>query len=153
MKKFKFSLERILDYRKSIFDKEKNILMELYAEENDIEKKLEDYKKLYRFYSEQKTEMAKKGIEVFAYKQICIQIESAERKIEETTQELFAMEEKIDRQRYVVTEASKDVKAFENLKDKKQAEFNFELSKAEQERIMELVGNKAAEQVINGGVK
>ncbi len=149
MKKFKFSFERILNYRQSIFDKEKNVLVELYANRNDIEQELDRYKKIYSELCEEQKISVQNGIEVFEYKQLCLRLESAKRKIEEVTENLKNIEYKIDRQRDVVTKASKEVKAFENLKEKKQEEFDFELSKEEQERIMELVGNNAAEQIIN----
>ncbi len=149
MKKFEFSLERILNYRQSIYDKEKNVLMGLYATRNDIEQELDGYKKTYGALCEEQKISVQNGIEVFEYKQLCLRLESAKRKIEEVTENLKNIEYKIDRQKDVVTQASKEVKVFENLKEKKQEEFDFELSKEEQERIMELVGNKAAEQVIN----
>ncbi len=189
MKKFKFSLQRILDYRESMYDKEKNLLSQLYGERAELDKRLLELVAMLEKISAERTEKIQKGmtamecsamalkitgaeklieevkrkiaavqtkidaqtevvieanksVKSFENLRMALKITGAEKLIEEVKRKIAAVQTKIDAQTEVVIEANKSVKSFENLREKKLEEYNFEVAKAESERISELISSK-----------
>lgn len=146
MKKFEFSLGRMLDYRQSLLEKEKNTLMQLFARRNAIEDEQETNEDLLRETGSELCRIAEEGTTVAELQRLNFKIEAIRRQakaLEKSLQEAVLL---IDRQRAVVTEASQSVKGLELLRENQREEYNYSSRKEEEERIAELVSSKIARQ-------
>lgn len=155
MKKFQFTLEKLLDYKDQVLEKEKNDLAYLHAEKNSA---LEHKEELEQYMKEAQDDFnfrAQKGIspmEMFMFKEYHNTLRLS---IEDTTREIEKLEASIEKQTGVVTEASKDVKSLEKLEEKQLEEYNHAAAKENEQFIDEFVSgqtvraaNTAAEEAI-----
>lgn len=139
MKKFVFSLERMLEYQVQVLDKEKAILGRFVAERNNLEEKIDQLKKNL---SKVHTEMALKeaeGTTIFVLKSFFSILESGRIQLEELEQKLVLLTKRIEQQRQVVTTTSQEVKKLERLKENQLEEYRHAEAKEQQELIMEHV--------------
>lgn len=141
MKKFQFTLEKLLDYKDQVLEKEKNDLAYLHAEKNSA---LEHKEELEQYMKEAQDDFnyrAQKGIspmEMFMFKEYHNTLRLS---IEDTTREIEKLEASIEKQTGVVTEASKDVKSLEKLEEKQLEDYKFRLTKADEAFIEEYVNS------------
>ena len=150
MKRFSFSLEKILVYKDSILDKEKNALGEIRQEKSQKEIQIRELEERLRGVFLEKDECILNGgspMEMLNYK---VFIDTLKIKIQEAKNELLEIEDREWEQTMVVAEASKDVKRYENLKEKKLEEYRLYLTKKEQEEISEFVSSSYAKNQIDG---
>lgn len=146
MKKFEFSLGRMLDYRQSLLEKEKNTLMQFFARRNAIEDELETNEDMLRETGGELCRIAEEGTTVAELQRLNFRLEAIRRQAKELEKNLQEMVMLIDRQRAVVTEASQSVKGLELLRENQMEEYNYASRKEEEERIAELVSSKIARQ-------
>ena len=111
MKKFAFSLERMLNFQSQNLEKEMGILARREAE----------------------------GTTIFMLKACFSILESARNQLEEMEEELRLLQAGLERQRQIVTEASREVKKLEKLKEKQLEEYHRGEAKEQQETIAEHV--------------
>lgn len=142
MKKFKFSLQRIQDYRLSIYNKEKNALAVLYTEKNEVEKRHAELLAFLEKLSNIKLEKTKNGISVMEYSALEMQISSTSALIRDVKEKISNIEKEIDNQTKIVIDANKSVKSLDNLRERKLEEYNSQIEKAEEDRISELIMSK-----------
>lgn len=139
MKKFTFNLEKILVYKDSILDKEKNALSIIKTEKNHMVKQLENTKKRLQLAFLQKDKCVRQGKSVFELMNHKYFIDELKKQIKSITEEIKALTEKEQKQTQVVAECSKDVKRYEKLKEKKLEEYEKDIIKKENEVISEFV--------------
>lgn len=150
MKKFSFSLEKILVYKDSVLDKEKNTLGEIRQEKREKELKIESLRHRLSSAFKEKDKCVMEGESPLQMLNHKIFIDALKVRIEEELKALSEIEERELRQTDVVAEASRDVKRYENLKEKKLEEYKSYLTKKEAEEISEFVSSSYASKQING---
>lgn len=143
MKKFQFSLGKLLDYKDQVLDKEKNELAVLngqraqaYSDKEALQRKLKEAQDDFNRQAAKGMSAMQMTLFTGYHKSLRMQIEDAERAIVE-------IEKSVEKQTKVVTEASKDVNSLEKLREKQLSDYNFQAAKAEELFIEEYVSSSA----------
>ncbi|MEG1688013.1 MAG: flagellar export protein FliJ [Angelakisella sp.] len=144
MRKFEFTLGRILDYRQSLLEKEKNTLMQMFARRNQLETQLERSKNGYTALSRELTALSASGTTAVELQRLDLKLRASKAIVKEQTQQLAAQEQQIDQQRQTVVEASREVAALEKLRDHQREDYDAAVRKEETERIAEIVSSQVA---------
>ncbi len=143
LKKFNFSLERILDYRKQVLELEKNNLQFEIKKENDlraeIEKHLHSIETQHKLLS-QKMAQGTNMQEISKHK---FQIEALRKELEQCKYRLKLQIVAVEKQRQVVVEANRATSILEKLREKKLTIHNYEMSKLEEATIQEFINGRA----------
>ena len=143
MKKFSFSLERVLNYKEQVEQNVRNEHAQAVRKVRDKDQQIEELE--HQFDSDKcgleemkaGTVSAARMLEYSSYLEVLIHSKTAEKgnlkklKIEE--------EEKRSR----VIEAKKEASSIQMLKDKKKREYDAEVAKAEEKEIEEFVSNRS----------
>ncbi len=123
MKRFKYSLETVLDYKNQVLDNLKQEHAEITRSVNEkreeihhLERTMDDYQAEF-----DETKSAGAPIESFRLYNICI--ERMGKIIEEEKEHLVFLEEKQEKKKIEVVEAKVDTSKFEKLKGKKLQEY------------------------------
>lgn len=142
MKKFKFSMDKILNYKEQILSSEKIKLSAINHERNvlanDIEKLTNELNSIQFTLSRK----IKEGMTIFEINQYNFKIKMFQEEIERLKEELFYIDKRIEEQRQVVLNASIYVSSLEKLKDKNKLEHNKKLIKSESLEVEEMVLRK-----------
>lgn len=117
MKKFVFTLERMLAYQEQNLEKEKGILARITAERDKLEEDRRDKELRIRHIQEDIGQRQIQGTTVFILKGCYSVLEGARIRLEEIETELARTQARVEKQRHVVTEASQEVKKLEKLKE------------------------------------
>ncbi|MGN1339072.1 MAG: flagellar export protein FliJ [Oscillospiraceae bacterium] len=143
MKKFQFTLQKLMDFREQELDRQKNTLSVLQAD-------------LQRIY-EEKEELSRKVVELSGeLQEICrtgaqaFEISVRKRYIVTLQQEIHAREisavqkqEEINKQLGVVVEATKDVRTLEKLEEKQLEDYKAAVVKENEQFIEEFVSGQS----------
>lgn len=139
MKRFNFTLGKLLDYKDQVLSKEKNDLAQLRTERQNSEDEKAELEERLRISGEEYAAMAARGMTVNDITMFKNFHSALIRQIKDKEDEIAGLDMKIDRQTGVVVEASKDVNSLERLKDKQWEEYRFALNKSEEQFIEEYV--------------
>lgn len=139
MKKFVFSLERMLNYQSQNLDKEMGILGRFTAVRDDLESGVRDMEGTIAGLREEMARQEAEGTTVFLLKASFSMLESARHKWRELKADLALAQARVEKQRLVVQEASKEVKKLEKLKETQIEEYRRDEAKEQQETIAEHV--------------
>lgn len=142
MKKFNFPLEKVLRFRTSLLDEEKNRLAELRRDVIETENKIEDCRRQIAQSDLKLKESAMRGTSVMELQMLNFQIDSARRMITELEKTLKKQRALAEKQLAVVLEATKDVNGLERLRDKQREEYNEAVRKEDDLTISELVSSQ-----------
>ena len=144
MKKFRFSLETVLDYKQEVLSalqtEHATILARVHAQE-DLLEELENY---YRELDAEFTQRKLEGITILDAMQYEQYLRAAERQIEEAAEILERLRAEAEAKRLEVVEAKKDTSSIEKLREKKLDGYNKAVQKSEEAMIDELVSTKRA---------
>lgn len=150
MKKFSFTLERMLSFKRTIYEKERNALAQLRAQKVALEQRKETTIEQTLQLDEQfRNKAATGGITAQDVTAQTYHRENAGRLVKHLDVDIGKMDVLIEQQLKVVIQLDKDVKGLEKLREKQWEEYNMEAMKAEQERISELVSSKFIEEQQN----
>ncbi|MDR1260363.1 MAG: flagellar export protein FliJ [Oscillospiraceae bacterium] len=145
MKKFKFTLQKVLEYRQQLLNVEQGKLSKINQRLLELEKSrnlLQD--KIVEENKALKTE-ASLGLKITQYelrqRQVCYLISALDSASGAVLNEKMQKEE----QRKVVVEANIDVKILEKLRERRLMEYNVAVAKDEAKMIDEFVANVTAE--------
>ena len=139
MKKFAFSLERMMNFQSKNLEKEMGILGRMTAERDALEAQKQDMAEKAAGVQADIARREAEGTTIFMLK-ACFSIrESARNQLEEMEEELRLLQAGLERQRQIVTEASREVKKLEKLKEKQLEEYHRGEAKEQQETIAEHV--------------
>ncbi|MBR5486064.1 MAG: flagellar export protein FliJ [Oscillospiraceae bacterium] len=144
MKKFKFSLEKVLVYKEQILEREKGELAKLRAEQNSLEKAVENCNKDFSHVNNEMGEKSARGINVIQLRQFQYQLDMIRQEIDRLKKEIEKLEKEIEKQIKVVLKCSQEVAGLEKLKEKQLAEYNEAEMKANELEISEFVSGKLA---------
>lgn len=139
MKKFKFTLDKLLDYKGQILDKEKNDLAALNVARAEALELKEGLEAELRRNQDEFNKKAAEGISPSDMVLFTNYHNVLRLRIEDTQKEIEGLERKIEQQLIVVTEASKDVKSLEKLEEKQLEDYRFKVQKSEESFIEEYV--------------
>lgn len=142
MKKFRFSLETVLDYKQQILDSLQNehgaILAQVRRQEEHIAALEAEYRHLSQEFNRRKTE----GIGILDALKYEQYLRAMERQIEEACQRLHELQRQEEAKRAEVVEAKKETSSIEKLKEKKLDAYNKAVQKSEEDLIDEFVTNQ-----------
>lgn len=143
MKKFQFSLQKLMDFREQELDRQKNTLSALRGELFRIEEATAELRRKVADESAQLERVCAEGAQA-------VEISMRKRYIVTLQQEIHAREEQaalkkleIDKQLGVVVEATKDVKTLEKLEEKQLEEYKALETKENEQFIEEFVSGAA----------
>ena len=148
MKKFSFSLARMMNYEEQVLEKEKGTMSRLIAERDEMEaRRSEIMEQLARIHDEMDQEI-RRGTTIYQINAHTAVIRSGKTQLEELKKHILIRNSEIERQRQVVIEASKEVKKLEKLREKQWEEYRLSERKEQGEAISEQVSGS----FIRGGV-
>lgn len=139
MKKFRFSLETVLDYKQEVLSalqtEHATILARVHAQEDLLEELENYYSELDAEFTERKLE----GITILDAMQYEQYLRATERQIEEAVEILKQLQAEAEAKRLEVVEAKKDTSSIEKLREKKLDNYNKAVQKSEELIIEEFV--------------
>ena len=139
MKKFAFSLERMLNYQTQNLDKEMGILGRFTAARDDLESRARNMEGTIAGIRAKMARQESEGTTIFLLKASFSVLESARNKLKELNEDLELARIKVEKQQGVVLEASREVKKLEKLKENQIEEYRRGEAKEQQETIAEHV--------------
>lgn len=148
MKKFEFSLQKLMDFRQQELDRQKNILASLQAEKRRIEESREILVSKVTEQSEQLNRVYKFGSTASDIAMRKRYIVTLQQEIHLREQQAIEKQREIEAQLSVVVEATKEVKTLEKLEEKQLEEYKHAAGKENELFIEEFVSSQAA-RVVN----
>ncbi len=143
MKKFRFTLQKLMDFRQQELDRQKNTLSALQAELLRIYEERDMLSQQVVQFSEELEEVCRQGAQAF-------EISVRKRYIVTLQQEIHAREfsaerkqEEINKQLGVVVEATKDVRTLEKLEEKQLEDYKAAVTKENEQFIEEFVSGQS----------
>ena len=144
MKKFRFSLETVLDYKQQALDslraEHAAILAQVRAQEEVIEGLEEEHRQADADFTQRKLE----GINIVDAMSYETYLRSLEQKLREEYQKLERLRHMEEQKRTQVVEARKETATLEKLKEHKLEDYRKAEQKAEEQRIEEFVSTTRA---------
>ena len=141
MKKFRFSLETVLDYKQQVLDalqkEHGEILARVQAQETELERMDTEYYNLDSEFSRRKLE-GLTILEAMRYEQY---LRASEREIQQAAQKLEELRRQEEKKRAEVVAAKQDTSSLEKLREKKLDIYNKAVQKSEEAMIEEFVSN------------
>ena len=144
MKKFRFSLERMRNYKEQMLETQKNALLSLRHDKDVLDERIENYAAEHHRAGRELQEKTRGGISVVEMRSYRFRIENMRLQLEELRKEQQRMERRIERQMQAVLEASQEVSGLDKLEEKHQEEYNRELMRADEQVIAEFTSTKLA---------
>ncbi|MBD5153970.1 MAG: flagellar export protein FliJ [Oscillibacter sp.] len=142
MKKFRFSLETVMEYKQQVLDslqaEHGAILARVREQEEYIEVLEADYRSLSGEFNQRKLE-GLSMLDAIKYEQY---LRSSERQIEEAYAQLKKLRAQAEKKRAEVVEAKKETSSIEKLREKKLESYNKAVQKDEENMIDEFVMTK-----------
>ena len=142
MKKFRFSLETVLDYKQQALEalqiEHGTILAQVKAQETEIQEMEMDYRQLDGEFARRKME----GITIVDAMKYDQYLRARERELEAAYHRLEKLQKRAEEKRLEVVEARKETSSIEKLREKKLDGYNKAVQKSEEAMIDELVSTK-----------
>ncbi|MCR2024318.1 flagellar export protein FliJ [Anaerotruncus colihominis] len=142
MKKFKFTLARMLDYKDQLLDEEKNKLALLRQKKQEIDDHIESLLRELDKLSETMLQEQERGITAFQLLSYESQRTNIRRQIEQLKKEQALAKLEVKRQVQVVVQATQEVSKLDKLQDKQLEEYKKMVMKAEELEIEEFVSSR-----------
>ena len=142
MKKFMFTLDKVLDYNKMVYERERNELSKLRAELRELEEQLNTLELTLEEKSRTFKESMSIGVTVYELRQFQYLKENMEEQIKETKRLITLKRIEVESQLRRVITADQDVKKMEKLKENQLEEYMKADQKETQDFILESVSRK-----------
>ena len=142
MKKFKFTLGRMLDYKDQLLDEEKNKLALLRKKKQEIDDHIESLLRELDKISVTMRQEQERGITAFQLLSYESQRTNIRRQIEQLKKEQALAKLEVKRQVQVVVQATLEVSKLDKLQDKQLEEYRKMVMKAEELEIEEFVSSR-----------
>ncbi len=144
MKKFRFTLDRMLDFKNQILDKEKDLLAQIRRKKVEIEEKIDQCENKIAFLSMELAELQEQGTTIFHIKSYSVQIENSRQYMKQLKKELVGIDAEVERQSAVVRKASQEVSALEKLEERQYEEYLYEEKQRNEAEVLEFVTGRIA---------
>jgi len=141
MKKFKFSLSKLLELKEQQYKMEKETLAVLRGKKQVLDERLISLRQSFAGCNEEYTQCSMSGItvqEISVYKNFLAKLKQ---QIEDIIAEIDLAEIRIQNQLSVVVVISQDISTIEKLKEKQLNQYNYQLNKSEEILIEEFVNS------------
>ena len=142
MKKFQFSLQKLMDFREQELDRQKNTLSMLQADLRRIQEAREILLDKVDEQSEQLERVCRLGSSASDIAMRKRYIVTLQQEIHLKEQQALQKQQEIGQQLGVVVEATKDVKTLEKLEEKQLEEYNHQAGKENEQFIEEFVSGQ-----------
>ena len=142
MKKFRFSLETVMEYKQQVLDSLQAEHGAILAKVRRQEELIEELEAAYRHLAQEFNRRKLEGISILDAMKYEQYLRSMERQIQEETERLEELRAQEEAKREQVVEAKKDTSAIEKLREKKLESYNKAVQKSEEAMIDELVSTK-----------
>ena len=142
MKKYKFTLGRMLDYKDQLLDEEKNKLALLRKKKQEIDDHIESLLRELDKISVTMRQEQERGITAFQLLSYESQRTNIRRQIEQLKKEQALAKLEVKRQVQVVVQATQEVSKLDKLQDKQLEEYRKMVMKAEELEIEEFVSSR-----------
>ncbi len=139
MKRFNFTLGKLLDYKDQVLSKEKNDLARLRGARQEVISEKERLEDTLKSSGEEFSLKAAKGMSVNDITMFKNFHSALMRQIKDADKRIAELDKQIANQMGVVVEANKEVSSLEKLKDKQLEEYRFNVNKSEEQFIEEYV--------------
>jgi flagellar FliJ protein len=143
LKKFHFTLEKLMDFRQQELDRQKNALSALQAERKKIDDEIENLKVRIAQESEELKSVCLKGSQAYDVAMRKRYIVTLQQEVHMKERQAAEKQKEIEAQLDVVVEATKDVKTLEKLEEKQLEEYNLKAGKENEQFIEEFVSGQA----------
>ena len=142
MKKFRFSLETVLDYKQQVLSSLQTEHGAILARIREQETYIEELEAGYRHLDHEFTRRKLEGINIVDAMKYEQYLRGMERQIEEAYRDLERLRQEEEAKRAQVVDAKKETSSIEKLREKKLENYNKAAQKAEEAMIDELVSTK-----------
>lgn len=142
MKQFRFSLQKLKDFREQELERQKNTLSLLQADLRRIEEARETLEGTLSEQAEQLDRVYRLGSTASEIAMRKRYIVTLQQEIHIKEQQALEKQAEIERQLSVVVEATKDVKTLEKLEEKQLEEYNHAAAKENEQFIEEFVSGQ-----------
>ena len=142
MKKFEFTLQKMLSYKEQLLEKEKNALMQLRSEKNQITEHIALLEAQFDQINKELLEKTRESVDAEKIKGHRFQLDNTRHQLRQLRIELQQIEAAIERQLRVVVSITQEVEGMEKLREKQQEEYNYNLAKSEELMVAELVNTQ-----------
>lgn len=142
MKKFEFSLGRIRDYKNILLDRERNVLVGLMMEKNNITDRIEELEREFERVNTEMHDEMRSGLNVTKIRLYEAQKNGMREEQRQLGDRLDFLQVSIDRQQERVSSLKQDVSGYDNLEAKKREEWNKEAAKEQDLVISEFVAQQ-----------
>ena len=144
MKKFRFSLETVLDYKQQALDALRAEHGAILAKVRRQEELIEELEAAYRHLAQEFNRRKLEGISILDAMKYEQYLRSSERQLEEAYQHLAKLQKQEEAKRDEVVEAKKETSSIEKLREKKLEGYNKAVQKSEEAMIDEFVMTRRA---------
>ena len=144
MKKFYFALDTVLNYKEQVLENLQGQHARIIAERVECERGIEALEQEQQECMDELEEKKLQGIGIIDMQTYDRFLTSLRRKIERERQRLAEILIREERKREEVGEARKETASITKLKEKKRAQYDKEVQKADEQFIDEFVSNKRA---------
>lgn len=148
MKKFQFTLQKLMDFREQELDRQKNALAVLQGDLKKIQDRREELVAQVVRYSNDLVAAGSAGVSVAEMAMRKRYIVTLQQEIHECEQRAVLKQQEIDKQLSVVVDATKDVKTLEKLEEKQLEEYKAAEGKENELFIEEFVSGGAVRRAI-----
>jgi flagellar FliJ protein len=142
MKKFRFSLETVLEYKQQVLETLQTEHGAILARVREQEKHIEELEAAYRALSHEFNRRKEEGLTILDALKYEQYLRSSERQIEEAYEHLRQLQKQAEKKRAEVVEAKKETSSIEKLREKKLEGYNKAIQKSEEALIDEFVTTK-----------
>lgn len=143
MKKFQFTLQKLMDFRQQELDRQKNTLSALQADLQRIYQEKEELIRQVEQSSEDLEIICRQGAQAFEISVRKRYIVSLQQEIHARDFSAARKQEEINKQLGVVVEATKDVRTLEKLEEKQLEEYKAAATKENEQFIEEFVSGQS----------
>lgn len=149
MKKFEFSLARIRDYKNSILNKEKNVLVGLRMEQNSIEERIKELDQIFNEINIEMHDKMKTGIDATTLRIYDFRKNNIREEKDALNNRLDFLLSSIELQQKRVQKIQQEVKSYDNLETRQREAYNESVAKEEEQIIAEFVSQKFINEQVN----
>ena len=144
MKKFRFSLETVMEYKQQVLDSLQAEHGAILAKVRRQEELIEELEAAYRHLAQEFNRRKLEGISILDAMKYEQYLRSSERQLEEAYQHLAKLQKQEEAKRDEVVEAKKETSSIEKLREKKLEGDNKAVQKSEEAMIDEFVMTRRA---------
>ena len=144
MKKFYFALDTVLNYKEQVLENLQTEHAQIIAERVECERGIEALEQEQQECMAELEEKKSFGISITDMQTYDRFLTSLRKKIERERERLAEILQREERKREQVVEARKETASITKFKDKKRAQYDKEVQKADEQFIDEFVSNKRA---------